>query len=219
MNCAADEFENKIMAKHPNKWFSSNNNSTNPTIYALDDVMSCYQPEIVKEQLASHVWKDGFVIKDATGLFSITISAPNPPPHSPPVVSYNYVCTEAEFTNKIKSIHPKKDFYSYFDSGGKICICVSDDARQHTLNDLDRERLASHVWKDGLVTKDVDGIFAPVTLSGANYQYHSSPQYPTYAPTYDYVEKAEPEKAKCECGAHKVGSNSHSSWCALKEIS
>lgn len=100
-----------------------------------------------------------------------------------------------------------------------------------------RERLASHVWKleychssvspplNGVVTKDNGGLFAsvnnqPVNSTPTFYYYVNGVQTPFSPSDLDFfTDTQEPNKvvAKCECGAHTVGSNKHSSWCEIKE--
>jgi len=74
MNCTQQEFEDEIRVYYPHKWLSKEHVpgpfGVSETIYILDTAGETALPYGTQASLASHIWKDGVVIKDSTGVFS-----------------------------------------------------------------------------------------------------------------------------------------------------
>lgn len=81
MNCTEQEFIDKISANAVSasiiKYFSQYNDPTgHKTIWVLSTVTETQLSHGAKDSLASHIWFDGVVIKDTTGLFTAPYRSP-----------------------------------------------------------------------------------------------------------------------------------------------
>lgn len=143
-------------------------------------------------------------------------------------------CTRKEFEDKIFKAFPNAIFYLDFCPDETLFVFDDPGLAAPTLTPNGRHALASHVWSDGEVIKDVTGLFSmyvvtrtyttpqgghyTLTLPNANsfngsIVVKSNSSDPVWISAPDSV--TEFAKPKCECGAHSVGSNHHSSWCQL----
>ena len=71
MKCTITEFQNKIFANQPPKYFSyeAATMSNYETYFVLDTDAECNLPYHDKMKIASHIWMDGEVHKDSDGTF------------------------------------------------------------------------------------------------------------------------------------------------------
>jgi hypothetical protein len=137
-------------------------------------------------------------------------------------------CTRQEFEAKVRNKHPARWINIDVCHLGKETSFILDTAGECQYSFSEKQRLASYIWYDGAVIKDSDGLFSPpAPLPGGSY-------FTTYVPTVT-ISSSTPNggtytrvdgpvtvtfggtPVKCECGANSVGSNSHSSWCGIKE--
>jgi len=147
-------------------------------------------------------------------------------------------CTRNEFINKVHSKWPHKHI-----SDDVLITGISSDI--HTVYMLDtlgecqlttasKFAIASHIWRDGAVLRDTDGLFSSMTTTVTGTQPVSVPLPVAHFPSFTYVpvysngahwelyDTANPpyttlKNLKCECGSSSVGSNKHSSYCPVKE--
>lgn len=142
-------------------------------------------------------------------------------------------CTRDEFITKVHAKHPHKhisDDVFTTSIGGDIHTVYMLDTYGECKSDIPtKDKLASHIWRDGTVMKDIDGLFSSTITVITNTQPLSITPGNIYRLTYvghngnhvdlfgNAINKTASKVAKCECGSHAVGSNKHSSWCAIKE--
>lgn len=145
-------------------------------------------------------------------------------------------CTDKEFESKIFGVYPHK--FMSLDVAPAFCgfsntLFALDTNGECQLPFASRMKLATHVWQDGAVVKDVNGLFgggpigvASITLPGGKPQVSAGPAfiYVNGVPvdftefSYDPMTLSnEKLSLKCICGSHSTGSNRHSSWCDIKE--
>ena len=135
--------------------------------------------------------------------------------------------TKKEFQDKIDKDAPKPlspygyDYYKdiNLNSGSRVLYAFADPLIKDFIkwDEVTKHAVAKYVWRDGNVTKDSTGLFA--LLSNKTYAYLSNGvpiEYTWIDHGFDPGLKITLE-AKCECGAHKVDSTQHSSWCQMKE--
>ncbi len=143
-------------------------------------------------------------------------------------------CTEKEFETIVWSKYPHKHMYEDTSTcPGHITIFALDTLGEYNKNYIDKYKIASHIWVDGAVAKDSDNLFTQTSHTIVNTT--TSPitfTMPSGVPNHMFTLPAgytvidnignwnpifldPPPPPKCECGAHKVGSNMHSSWCGL----
>jgi hypothetical protein len=116
-------------------------------------------------------------------------------------------CTREEFETLV---HTKKliPYLEPYRSAGDILLAFDswDDIRLPRYDQ--RYYKATVVWHNGTVIKDRDGIFSSVVI-----------KIPMSSGPSKIEIMGRKYKHECECGAHAVGSNRHSSWCQIKENS
>lgn len=144
-------------------------------------------------------------------------------------------CTEKEFQDKIWAVDPNYWIASWSTIPG-YKFSYSDSAKDlfNAATDLKSYEAAStYVWHNGKVIKDTVGTFIPLVNTAppiaftipvhGGYSYHiTGGSHGSQGTEYFYrngeLVTADVSSPKCECGAHKVGSNQHSSWCEMKEL-
>lgn len=147
-------------------------------------------------------------------------------------------CTEYEFFKIIGNWNLTVSFYSEKDYAGRDVIFVIDNPLVGNLPYNNKYSLASHVWVDGAVIKDTNGLFAspslPLSYSITNTGNASvTVTLPTahnannttisingtaVTPMTDRTFTINPMHSPiCECGKEKHGFASHSGWCDIKE--
>lgn len=144
-------------------------------------------------------------------------------------------CTRNEFISKVHSKWPHKhigDDVFVTSIGTDIhTVYMLDTLGECQKSASDKTKLASHIWRDGVVTKDVDGLFSSAVTAvnsthGPITATLPKSQFPNYKVFYTYdlegpilpISVGGPSKVlKCECGSSSVGSNKHSSYCPIKE--
>jgi len=147
-------------------------------------------------------------------------------------------CTRNEFINKVHSKWPHKHI-----SDDVLITGISSDI--HTVYMLDtlgecqldiatKFAIASHIWRDDAVLRDIDGLFSQSASTSINPKFVNvpMPHYPfkiTYVDIFgnpvdvagNPINKTSDsiivKSLKCECGSSSVGSNKHSSYCPVKE--
>ena len=138
--------------------------------------------------------------------------------------------TEQQFLDTVKAAYPHKWSNKDYDPvTGDVVVFALDTRGECQQDHLSKLMLATHVWSNNNVVKDTNGLFAssPITITLPTappmpyFTIHNIGSPPPLYAAIDFgmemkEEKLE-KKAKCECGAHKVGSNKHSDWCDLKE--
>jgi hypothetical protein len=150
--------------------------------------------------------------------------------------------TSKEFIDKISAKHP--DFIIFYEPSIKGPSWYAYNLNNiygprsygdfQALSDKQKLSYAYYVLQNDAVTKDVTGLCRSTAQSPQVNASHSVAS-PTpggaltpsnaaiYTYTYDWVEPiplTPPNPvSKCECGAHKTGSNRHSTWCQIKENS
>ncbi len=150
-------------------------------------------------------------------------------------IRYNYCMTEREFTTQVWAKYPNNIMFSDHNAAsGSHTVMAFDpnDSNQANPNVgfLTRWCYATHIWQDGKVVKDNDGLFsspttiaAPITLTIPNIIPANGWTFSINGiPMNDYFKTESPKEelvSKCECGAHSVGSSQHSSWCPKEERS
>lgn len=113
-------------------------------------------------------------------------------------------CTEQEFRDKVWGTHPNKPIRTITEANGRFAFAHNYNLAVFCGYDLKTKISASDfVWYAGSVIKDADGLFASLVTPGI-YTVGSGGSGGTYT-----------SPAKCECGAHSVGSNRHSGYCPL----
>jgi hypothetical protein len=153
-------------------------------------------------------------------------------------------CTEDEFRDKVRAFSPNKKIWGITEANGRFVLAHDCDYNVFHSYDLKAQCSASDfVWYAGSVIKDTDGLFASppgqfFTPSGSytitlpiSGKYHfsvvgrgSGGAGGSGSGKYDFSvvvggggggAGSGKSPAKCECGAHSVGSNRHSSYCPL----
>lgn len=135
-------------------------------------------------------------------------------------------CTRDEFEKKVWTQHPHKFSIVEEAYGLIITVFMLDTMGEAQLSYADKHRIASHIWADGYVVKDTNGLFIqPPILNHINANIPTTtfniPSHGGYNKSDIYIPDAYSSDAqkslKCECGAHSVGSDKHYSWCPNKE--
>jgi hypothetical protein len=143
-------------------------------------------------------------------------------------------CTEKEFVDKVCASKPIRGIYSCNDHNGRFVFSYELGYRGFANYSLqDQINASDFVWfngsamKDttGSVIKDTDGLFAfsQYSLAPSGPVILTTPLTPSDVFTVKTVygdisvrsSGSGKSPAKCECGAHSVGSNRHSSYCPL----
>lgn len=131
-------------------------------------------------------------------------------------------CTEQEFIDRVRAKYPHKWFNREFTTNGNYCLML-DTLAETNLDFQSRLRLASHIWLDGSVIRDSDGIFSSNTILSIAKTTH--PLWVTLngvpisgLDNFNIAINSNLQSPKCECGAHATGSNRHSSWCQIKDV-
>ena len=151
-------------------------------------------------------------------------------------------CTREHFEKEVWKTYPSK-IMSANTGLHSLTIYAVDTINQSTLSDIEKDKAASHVWfgfssgTNGTIIKDTTGLFIPLNPITTINVYPPSglsmslPSGFTFAglnagsfipADFGYGSLGEEiviEPTKCECGAHKVGSNQHSSWCQMNKES
>ncbi len=146
-------------------------------------------------------------------------------------------CTEKEFEIIVWSKYPHKHMSRELSGLGENTVFALDTIAECKLDFGGKARLASHVWQDGAVIIDSDNLFSqtshtivntttsPITFTMPNVNFGG--HMFTLPAGYTVIDNIgnwnpifldPPPPPKCECGAHKVGSNMHSSWCGIKNM-
>lgn len=123
---------------------------------------------------------------------------------------------------------------------GEPSICILKSPADYSSDYGTKCNNATHIWYDGDVIKDTDGLFGvnPVSFSvsgstspGQAFQVTNNGFQCIILPSTTYPKdfyfvindgssiRTYPNRSKCECGSHAIGSNKHSSWCSIKENS
>jgi hypothetical protein len=133
------------------------------------------------------------------------------------------------FENRWFAAFPNSYAYVASYHMGTTTIRLSHSSIPYNLPNHEQDALSVCIWKDGEVIKDQTGIFiqqgftpvgpttitAPVGFQGKVFL--SGPgglgKFEITEIICDGQNWHTVNKKKCECGAHSVGSNRHSSWC------
>jgi hypothetical protein len=70
MVCTKEEFKNTVWARFPTRWINEIKSSGRQILFVLDTSGGWQHDKITKYRLASHIWENGRVVKDTTGLFT-----------------------------------------------------------------------------------------------------------------------------------------------------
>jgi hypothetical protein len=142
-------------------------------------------------------------------------------------------CTEQEFLDTLHRLKPTKWISRDVDvNTGSITVFSLDTAGECQYSMQMRTKLATAIWQDGEVIKDTDYLF--ISPSMPLYAYPAGGLFTTpFSGTfkvntstagspieYGAIELTTPyrDPPKCVCGAHKVNSSNHSSWCDIQEL-
>lgn len=135
-------------------------------------------------------------------------------------------CTREEFEKRVSAAYPNYYFRHRQEPIGYRIYAGPTQFQSTNLFGLEKE--AHYIWYDGAVEKDRTGLFIPTMhISTGTYTYNLTPVNAISVngsfvwPNYNMLPSDHdvpiimsiPHIQKCECGAHKVSSNNHSSWC------
>ena len=135
-------------------------------------------------------------------------------------------CTRQEFENQVRAKYPHKwDNADVNPVNGYFTVFMLDTNAECQSSFNLKNTLASHIWEAGCVIKDTDNLFS--TKSGVTMTTTGPTQMWINGTAINpidwnfvnlHISVDSPTKTlKCECGAHTIGSNQHSSWCEIKE--
>jgi hypothetical protein len=147
-------------------------------------------------------------------------------------------CTEQEFERIVHNTHPHKWMNRDMSQGFPVLFAL-DTAVECQLSYVEKYKIADYVWDQGYVIKDTTNLFSPLSTIPTyafSFPYNPPPNpsslsgIPFIPMVFDLSSKIGADTSnfevgqhvflkplKCECGAHSVGSNRHSSWCEIKE--
>ena len=136
-------------------------------------------------------------------------------------------CKEHEFYHKIRVKYPNQWLLQKWDNGNH-CIFSSTIAPDINADIVTLTATATHIWQDGIVIKDTDGLFSGLFFTDSTQHFTVTlPSLGSWPASNVYINgkpilgmdgctvTISKKPAKCECGSHSVGSNRHSHYCPL----